>query len=376
MDRRSSTSSSDPRRTASGVPWALLLALAMLGLVELGMRLADPAAMIPYRIGKQEYQALHDHLHAFGAAEVCFVGSSRAREAIVVPLVRQRCGEHVGESLTAANYSLGGARVEEIEEVVARLLVGPRPPRVIFWGLEPRQVLASRSRISEAARTWALDDWRRGYQEHGGAALRHLPGAVRNQIGRHYRTFQYRQRLAILVDNWAAGESMTCPMRGELTPYQRHTPEQSLVSRPISDEHVADYVASIQSIGELDLAGDRTAELAAIIDRCHAAGVRVVLFETPVSNLLARHRPVGVRETFRRRVGAVAASRGVRFVTVDELAVAIDGHGWLEQSHLNYQGAKRFTEALLDRVVQPTVAELWRAPPSTVAAARADRGEP
>ena len=236
---RLSTSSSDraavTRETheqpirGAGAPRALLLALVVLVLVELALRAAGPDRVLPYRLGGQEYQAAHDFVHTYGPADVCFVGSSRAREAIHVPTVRDRLEAALDRPVTVANYAVGGARAEETLTIVTKLLDGPHRPRVIFYGIEARQVLVDEQRFIVAARMWAMDEWLANYRAHGRAMFSYLPDAMRNEIGRHYKTFQSRKAVANFVDQQITGWTHTCPLRGEATPYQHNTPDRPLL---------------------------------------------------------------------------------------------------------------------------------------------------
>ena len=61
--------------------------------------------------------------------------------------------------------------------------------------------------------------------------------------------------------------------------------------------------------------------------------------------------PPGAHFVFRATMQSLADAGGVTFVTSDEFDVKFTDHDFLDQSHLNYGGALRFTEALFDRVI-------------------------
>ena len=190
----------------------------------------------------------------------------------------------------------------------------------------------------------------------------YLPDAMRNEIGRHYKTFQSRKAVANFVDQQITGWTHTCPLRGEATPYQHNTPDRSLLTDPISEAHTAQYVRNAIALGELIGEGRSAAMLKSIITRCAEAKVTLVLFESPTSTLLDRHTPAGARARFRAIVGALAERHGITFLIEDDLHVRFAAGDWLEQSHLNVHGARRFTEALIDTTVLPATRAAYGVP--------------
>lgn len=51
-------------------PWALTATIGVLAVVELGIRSADPAHVIPYDLGATQYESVVCHVDAFGPADV------------------------------------------------------------------------------------------------------------------------------------------------------------------------------------------------------------------------------------------------------------------------------------------------------------------
>jgi hypothetical protein len=93
----------------AGIPWALAIAMVIVAAVELFVRSAEPKHVISYAYGKDEYFAAANHLDAYGPADVCFVGSSRAKEAIVVlSSVQLRLCRGAGRRNSSAGRQLAG----------------------------------------------------------------------------------------------------------------------------------------------------------------------------------------------------------------------------------------------------------------------------
>ena len=91
--------------------------------------------LLPVRLG--EYRALGPELEAFGPAQVSIVGSSRAREGLLLPLLHRHLEREPGAAPSVASYAIGGARAAEVELVVRKLLAADAPPDLIVYGLTP-----------------------------------------------------------------------------------------------------------------------------------------------------------------------------------------------------------------------------------------------
>ncbi|MFQ5490587.1 MAG: hypothetical protein ACE5GE_07685, partial [Phycisphaerae bacterium] len=104
------------------------------------MRQVPLPLLIPYAMGSLEYHGVADHLEVAGPAQVCVIGSSRAREAIVPPRMAKVCHDRLGRSVTVANYACAGARAAENESLIKYMLRQGKP-EFILYGLSPRQLL-------------------------------------------------------------------------------------------------------------------------------------------------------------------------------------------------------------------------------------------
>lgn len=357
----SSTSSSDPGRGVPrvGIPWALLGAVLAVGLVEIGVRVVEPRALLPYDSGENEYFAAARHIEVYGAAEISVVGSSRTKEGIHVPELASRLGAEV------RNYACAGARADEIRALVDHLLRHGTPD-LVLCGVSPRVFLDADRRWARSAIFWEIKDWRRAAEADLPEALAVLPVMTRNVVGDFWRTLDYRQKPAVLADDavifckspgrfraltlgdFLAGGVRPSPLNGGLTGRQRDVGSRSLVTHPVSEERVQAYVDQLLTNGEYVMGEVRFEALVAMAEACKDHGVRLVFFEEPVSAILHRHRPPDVYPRFLERMRSVARVSGAEFLPIDSLGVHFGDPDFAEQSHLNLPGARKLSVALAE----------------------------
>ena len=369
MAERSSTSSSKRAggRPAAGLPWALLLALVLVGGVELVFRSVEHRTMISNMYGVAEYHAVRNYAEFEGPADVAFVGSSRTKEGIVVPAVREALAEAGLPGMRVSNYSCAGARADEVRAAVDHLLDRGRP-QLLLLGVTTRMLLGEEPRLERSAIYWTRSQWQSRLAGDGDV-WRVAPIVARNELGNASALVRFRNRpTGFFDDAWIAarqrqrGQSaftLAEVLRGDVTPSsiagaitrrQRDEGDVSLVNRPISDERVRGYVDRLLIDGEYVLGEHREAELRAVFERCRAEGVPVVAFEVPISHLLEAHLPPGTQAEFLRRMASLCDSQGVPFVRYegprgDEL--------FAEQSHLNRGGAEILSRSLVENVILP-----------------------
>ena len=311
----SSTSSSERRE--SRLPYATGVALALLLVLELAVRWLHPSGTVPYTVdGQGEYRALGPEIEAFGPARVSIVGSSRVREALLLPLLHQLLEDELGTAPSVASYAIGGAHAAEVELVARKLLAAKTPPDLIVYGLTPRQLL-DKKRPRKSAYLWDLAGWWEERRLRGGMIDEFLPQVVRNELARHVHAYRYREEIAAALATpasenfWmrlATGlilrDTPRSPMRGELTVWQRFWPSTSL---DVPAEHVQDYVDSLWKPGDWSMERQER-KLGAILIRCHEAGVPLVLFEVPSAPILREHLPEGAYQRYRVAVQRAAVS--------------------------------------------------------------------
>jgi hypothetical protein len=351
-------------RRARRLPCATGVALALLLGLELAVRWVHPSGTVPYSLeGVGEYRSLAPELEAFGPARVSIVGSSRAREGLLLPLLHRYLEREPGGAPSVASYAIGGARAAEVELVVRKLLAADVPPDLIVYGLTPRQLL-DRDWFRNSAYLWDLAGWWEERRVRGGMIDRHLPQVVRNELVRYVHAYRYREEIGAafaipasesfrerLYSGLSQRDTPHSPMRGDLTVLQRNTPS---ISRDVSAEHVRGYVDSLWIPGKWSMERQERS-LGATLTRCREAGVPLVLFEVPTSSILREHLPKGAYRRYRVAVARAAQAHGVPFLSVEDLGLELARRDFREQSHLNWRGATKLTRAVAERVVLPAL---------------------
>lgn len=340
-----------------GFPWAFAGALLILLIVEGAVQTADPATVIPYRLGEQEHHAVAAYLDALGPADVCFVGSSHTREGVIVGEAQKRL-KRAGVSVEVANYGLSGARADGTELVVRRILEAGRRPRLIVYGISVRDLRSRRTDWTRAAIFWDLGDW---YRSLGVAPTRVgplFPQVLRQEVGRRWLTLRYRERPRHwLAARLGADGADPCGILGrELSAW--HRTDRSLKTRAVPQRQMEEYLEHNRLNDPTEADGDRRAQEAMVLlmRACRAADVPLVLYEVPMPEELASRLAPGLYERHLATVSRLTRREGVPFVRFEELGINIGAGGFREHSHLNRRGALKLTKAIVDKIVIPSLA--------------------
>jgi hypothetical protein len=347
----SSTSNSDKHREPFRFPWALLMAVGILVVVEVLFRRVLFRNRVIYHAGAREYLLAAEQLKSPGPANVCFVGSSRARESIVVPEVKRLLEAHERQD-TVANYALGGGQAQETYWAVRRLLAGKRKPDLILYGVSPRQFLGRGEHFSSAAFLWDLGDWYEQSSEHGMEAGKLLPKVIRNEIKQRYVTFAARDARKQILLRILGRDTDPCPIIGQLTPWQKLKPDVSLAVHPANEQDVRNYIAT-NTRRQRYADPTQVGYVKKTIRLCRDAGVPLVLFEVPVAEILRRCYPDGIYDHFYQTIAEFQQPGDLPFVPIAQLKPGLTDKHFREPSHTNYGGAVRFTRALTRQVILP-----------------------
>ncbi|MEE9294068.1 MAG: hypothetical protein V3W34_03765 [Phycisphaerae bacterium] len=365
----SCTSSFDDSGLPGGFPWAFALAVLLVGSVEMVFRHAAPTSVIPYALGEAEYHAIAGYIDALGPADVAFIGSSRTREAIVAPQVRSRCEQELHTTVTVANYSCGGARADECDAIV-KYALKKGTPRMILYGVAPRQLQGKFAYQERIALLWDLGDWWSEYRQDVDHVGDLLPIVIRNEIGRYYRTLKYRRKAStwfttrldtvtmlndpahVLTNLFRQGAG-PCPVRGEITRWHRWRTRR-LSSRPFSEDKIRQFVDRfVLEDRQYRIEPQRVEHMEAMMRRGREAGTKLVFFELPHPDIFTKHLPPDSQRSFLSKMHELADAGGAAFVTLDDLGLEFTPADFAEFAHLHYDGAGRLTAALVDRVILP-----------------------
>jgi hypothetical protein len=335
--------------------------------LELVLRALNPLGVVPAPPDRElSYRGVAAELASYGAPEVAVVGSSRARRAVMAPLLRQFLKKQ-GNRVRVGNFALGGAMAEEIEVAVRRLTEASPPPSLIVWPIASREFEGRPLRpVSQVRYLWRPRDWWRARTELGSSADPLLPDAVRNEAARHSLLVRYRFTIRDLVAepprrnlvptlaNTFMGRRGPTTLHGDVDPkFLRPDADRS---HNVSSRRVKAYIGNAYT--EPDWPRNYQAQhLERALFDLKRAGIPIVFFELPSHPLLEELMPAGTSHKFREHMRGVASRHRVPFVSLEELSVAFEKADFREQSHLNRGGAEKYTSA-----IAPWVARSLRAP--------------
>ncbi len=351
----SSTFSSEVRRQGAGFPWAVVIAGLLVVGVEVALHVAPAQSLLGYGEGLGTYYEVRHTIEDSGPAEVAILGSSRGRESIAMPNLREALATGTGRPVTAANYSCPDAKTNEMLLVARALTAGDMRPRVIVYIVSPRALLGE---DRSASREEIFGVFPNEYGQRQATVLASVSEyplwEVRNGLQEHWLTFRHRYRARAFMSSLPRGQVPTSPVQGEWSRRQRYGWSRSLVTHPVSEERIRAYVGRLlDEDGAYPIGDTRIAALADLMQACRDAGTELVLVAAPMSDDLVRNLPDGTMARFDAVVSSLAADHGVAYVPAQALGLHLGREDFREQSHLNRRGAEKLTERLAEDIILP-----------------------
>lgn len=345
-------------------PWALLFAILLVLVAEVGLRSVRSSGVVPFESGEGEYRSLVVELWRIGAPEVVVIGSSRAREAILGKELGKRLKGRFGCAPKVGNYALPGGHAQEAGLALQRILDASPGPSLVLYGVGPRQLLAKPRPLVNSAYLWTPAQWLDARRRWGKAADPYLGQVVRTALSRHSWLVRYAPEahaaLHITSDDltrsdptWSAGisrlwrpksRSRYDPKRGHTTSWNRLKPE---AHRNVSPKRTREYLAKVLGEGRTyALDAWQVTQLEESVERLMAAGVPVVLFGVPMSQAMRDVIPPHIEPDFLALMEGLSERYGVPWLPESTLSGPLPAHMFREQSHVNLAGAVRWTDHL------------------------------
>lgn len=344
------------RRIITTILAVLLILLAC----EITLRVSKWPRQIPYELGGEEYNAVAAAIARGDVPEVLVVGSSRAREAVNLPLLKQLLSERFGRDVSVGSFATSGAHTSDVEAIVSAALRAPHPPRTILYGIAERDLNRTGGAFDQATRFWNVDDWRGVMRDVGtGKILPELATVVRNEVGKHVRLLGRREQIRLL-----ARQKLTKTFRdardtliyGNLSDWQRSASRRSLQNRPAPADRVRQNIRDFQRREYPD--DNLIACLHRTLNHFSTGQSEFVLFEVPPSRAVRRALPPEIYASFLQTMNdQLQGAKHARFLTINRLGVGLSDRDYREMAHLNLSGATKMTQALVDHVgptTQPT----------------------
>jgi len=339
------------------MPKAMFVALGLVLLVEIVLHIMPGDWLLGYGPGLGSYYDVLHTLQTRGPAQVSVLGTSRGRESIVQPLLREMVRERLGKEITVANYSLAGAHADEMHRVARLMFAGAEKPEIVLYFVSPKMIKADPPDHQRLGILGVFPDVLGGRIGQILAAQSEEPlWRLRQWLDGHYYTFRYRHRIRWTLTAWARGRRPESAVQGDFTTWQRYGGDRSLATHPVSAERIDTYASQLMNGSGVYCVGeDQLAAVAATAELCRTHGVPFVLLEAAISEDLQEHFPTGVTETFTNALQSTARTVGVEVQTMSMVGADLDHTDFREQSHLNRQGGEKVTRALADRFILPAI---------------------
>lgn len=353
------------------VVWTMIALIACLLLGEVALRITGWPRAVPYELGGEEYNAVAGVMNRGDVPEIMVVGSSRARESVVLPLLKSRLSERMGRDVVVGNFATSGGRASDVEAIVSRALRAMHPPKIILYGVAERDMNATGAVFDQTPRFWNYADWKKTMDAAGTKRLLpELATVTRNEIGRHIRLLGTREQIRLTLRQKLDGtfrDARDTLIYGQLTDWQRNSPHRSLVDRPAPADRVSQNARDFDRRDWPFPDPTMTACLRRMIAQVEASGAQLILYEVPPSRAVRRALPATVYPAFIKAIEEEASGkRQVRFETLNRLNVTLSDRDFREMTHVNLNGSTKLTNALADVIATPHT--MQNATPTTVPA--------
>ncbi len=371
------------------LPKATLLAIALLIGVELFLRTIPVERLLPRPTsgpgvhtdsGQFSVLAMID---ARGSTDIALVGSSMMREAVNVPRMRETLRTRFHRKLTVGDYSVRGAKIEEIAAITHELFTSKRPPKLIFIGLSLRDLQVDdgyadrfggkpeiRNPKSETNPKFEIQDPQPATSPASLSALpnRQSPipqssipfrSSLSTTLARHCRLLYFREPLREVILHPARGlpSAEVNPITGKAGENFR-----SLIAEgSVSVKDIRKQLAKQSRTNSLAVDEPALEILEQLITRAQAqrkdgtegaggtGGAKVILLEMPIPKVMRKALPRAQYADFLARTSALAERKHVRFLQRGDFEKLNfppkDGY-FLDSQHMNSHGNTRFATIL------------------------------
>jgi hypothetical protein len=347
----SSTFNSDSPPAKPSLPWAFLLALAILAAFEASLHFVDVRRLIHYNDNDSQRHAVRDRAQHGLAPELVFIGSSQTRHAVVMPEIIPQIRSRIGRPIEIGNYALRGDKVDAFYYVARELAQSPRPPKMMIVGISIRDLRGVEPAWPSIAPFLTFRDWFNEFIHRPSRVASILPEVVRNHAFGWCRTLRYRYGLQQwvvppFVDIIDQGDIAQGELARELSYRSRN-----LVDFPIRRSRLR---SMMRSSFEFDEPAQPNKIMRHYLDRllklAKEHDIQMVLMEIPVSQQLTANLPRQFEQKFRNALQAIAEENNIPLWRCDAADLQLTDYHFYDAQHLNYQGAQRFGNELVRRL--------------------------
>ncbi len=327
-------------KTIKPLLWAWVLCAELVGAGLLVAQCGVPSegsAAAEWLANEEEQITLNRIVGTREAADVLVIGNSRAREAVVAPLLAQAVGV---PGRKTRNYGAASCNAAT-EYALLRLIVSHgKAPRVIVYPVSPRDLTRFGAPPSYFLPLLVVT-----------AAPYLVP---REQFSNWIFCAAQRQiKLVWLRDAFEKPYPFSVPAIGAETKAQaRHRREKSyrressFQRHPLNEYQLADYMLYTEMSGVQSLNATQKDWARRTIRLARDSGCALIVVELPLSTLLRAVYPPGVYDDFCAFFHEACEQNGVRFIRLSDLGVEFTDADIADMAHCNWSGAEKFTKAI------------------------------
>lgn len=344
-------------------PWALLLAIGLVGVVELVVRRVDSRSLILTRDDSDQARAVRDQISLDEPIDIAFVGSSMMYQGINGPDLQAKLSKQLDRDVIVRNEAIRGGRIDLFAATVRHLLRQEHKPKLIVVGTSMRDLREYDLDFERLAMFWTFGDLAHNLRAHGLRQRTHLPVVIRNEIEPHFSLLKYRTGISNrLKQAFVDIETEPLPARGDVPP-QHSGPRRDTVLTMDEFKSSSNKRRMTQAY-RIDLPPEPQAKFVACVDdiiaECRSAGVEVIFLDLPISEPMQgllihadkKRKTDQIEPKYRETMKARCEAGGVPFVTSEALGLSWNLTDFYDSQHLNYAGAVKLGDALLPRLVE------------------------
>ena len=351
----------------------LLPLLCMLIALDMAFRwLLPPEKLLPYMQKSLAcYTIKVDRLSSSPAPDLLFLGSSRARDAIVPQVFENGLEQVWKRPVRVFNAGLAGARMEEYCALASSHLPDPPPPYVVI-GLSGSEIARVHDFRYASRFLWNTSGFynylnRTSFSDF---KVKHIEYFIESLVCRLCYVFKYRDAHTALLKETLADLLRLNENEPEWSKADREIKRKRLVEHVLADDGYSLLVPSKNTLEEKlkihkklpirnqdeldrdpDIFNEASVTLIKTLVSCFRnKGVKVAFAEVPPSPYLQDMNPVLLGEEFRMRMTEEVKKLDVPFFTFPPEEIELTNRHYGDPSHFNRDGARQYSKQLLEKL--------------------------
>ena len=348
--------------SSKGLPLAWLACLGVLAAVEVVLHFFPAGRLALANVGEGDaafqYLILNRITQVYERPRLLVLGSSRARESIIMPVLREQFAPNLSPR-QCRNYGLPSARALELWHILRKLRDAGKTPDVLILAVTPFELgeyhddppvglLMTFHDLLDAGVSLASqgETIEPNAGESPRRAFRALPHVCQALADRHVRTLWLRQIVRLHGDAPSGMLGGLSKTQARCSAALVEGREPSLRTRAYSKIAVKGFAEQIDLGGRMSFANAQCECMIELLRLARECGCRTAVVELPVSRTLRNAYPQNIYEEFLQFFKERCERAGVPFIRLQDIGVVFDDDAMYDLGHVNWTGAEKFTRAL------------------------------